>query len=105
MSVTPVSLFSDNFTTLNSVNKSILNDNRKVNSFDSIFNAAIDMYRETDSLQKAAESAEISFALGYTNSIHDVALAQQKANISLQYTTKITNSVVSAYKEIMGMQL
>ena len=63
------------------------------------------MYRETDSLQKAAESAEISFALGYTNSIHDVALAQQKANISLQYTTKITNSVVSAYKEIMGMQL
>ncbi|MDD6402020.1 MAG: flagellar hook-basal body complex protein FliE [Lachnospiraceae bacterium] len=105
MSVTPVSLFSDNFTTLNSVNKSTLNDNRKVNSFDSIFNAAIDMYRETDSLQKAAESAEISFALGYTNSIHDVALAQQKANISLQYTTKITNSVVSAYKEIMGMQL
>ena len=88
MSVTPVSLFSDNFTTLNSVNKSTLNDNRKVNSFDSIFNAAIDMYRETDSLQKAAESAEISFALGYTNSIHDVALAQQKANISLQYTTK-----------------
>ena len=105
MSVTPVSLFSDNFTTLNSVNKSTLNDNRKVNSFDSIFNAAIDMYRETDSLQKAAESAEISFALGYTNSIHDVAWAQQKANISLQYTTKITNSVVSAYKEIMGMQL
>ena len=105
MSVTPVSLFSDNFTTLNSVNKSTLNDNRKVNSFDSIFNAAIDMYRETDSLQKAAESAEISFALGYRNSIHDVALAQQKANISLQYTTKITNSVVSAYKEIMGMQL
>lgn len=105
MSVTPVSLFSDNFTTLNSVNKSTLNDNRKVNSFDSIFNAAIDMYRETDFLQKAAESAEISFALGYTNSIHDVALAQQKANISLQYTTKITNSVVSAYKEIMGMQL
>lgn len=105
MSVTPVSLYSDSFTTLNSINESVSNDKNKVNSFDSIFNAAIDMFKETDSLQKAAESAEMSFALGYTDSIHDVALAQQKANISLQYTTKITNSVVSAYKEIMGMQL
>lgn len=104
MSVTPVSLFSDDFTTLNSINRNVASD-KKVESFDSILNAFVDMYKETDSLQKAAESAEMSFALGYTDSIHDVALAQQKANISLQYTVKITNSVVSAYKELMGMQL
>ena len=56
-------------------------------------------------LKKAAEEAEISFALGYTDSIHDLAVAQQKANISLQYTVKVTNAVVSAYKELMNMQL
>ena len=76
-----------------------------VNTFDDILNAAVNMYKEADVLQKAAEESEMSFALGYTDSIHDVAVAQQKANISLQYTVKITNAVVSAYKELMNMQL
>jgi len=115
MAVTPVSFFSDYYTSLNSISdqNSITattfadRATRKSDptSFDSIFNAAIDMYEEADSLQKAAESAEMSFALGYTDSIHDLALAQQKANISLQYTVKVTNAVVSAYKELMNMQL
>lgn len=118
MAVTPVSLFSDEFTTLNnihglsSVNSAIRADKglspaktENTGSFDSILNAAVGMYKEADSLQKAAESEEISFALGYTDSIHDLAMAQQKANISLQYTVKVTNAVVTAYKELMNMQL
>lgn len=106
MSVTPVSLFSDEFTTLNSINSdSKAQKTEGSSSFDSIFNAAVDMYKEADSLQKSAESAEMSFALGYTDSIHDLAIAQQKANISLQYTVKVTNAVVSAYKELMNMQI
>ncbi len=122
MSLTPVGLFSDGYTTLNSVENlssagsvdraarslslnSEFRANRPENAFDTILNAAIDMYKEADSLQKAAESEEMSFALGYTDSIHDLALAQQKANISLQYTVKVTNSVVQAYKELMQMQL
>ncbi len=112
MSITPVQLFSDEYTTLNSINSlhAATNGDRKVNGkdtgdFESILSAAVDMYKEADSLQKAAESSEMSFALGYTDNIHDVALAQQKANISLQYTVKVTNAVVSAYKEIMNMQL
>ena len=61
--------------------------------------------RELAEARKKAEEAEMSFALGYTDSIHDLAVAQQKANISLQYTVKVTNSVVTAYKELMNMQL
>lgn len=113
MSITPVSLYSDDFTTLNSINSlkastfgdSKVNNDKGSTSFETIFNSFVDMYEEADSLQKSAESAEMSFALGYTDSIHDVALAQQKANISLQYTVKVTNAVVSAYKELMNMQL
>lgn len=115
MAVTPVNLFSDEWTTLNSINamnsvSSAERADRKTSkgdetAFDAFLNAAVNMYKETDSLQKAAESAEMSYALGYSDSIHDVALAQQKANISLQYTVKITNAVVSAYKELMNMQL
>ncbi len=111
MSITPVALYSDEFTTINSINgasnltQSLKSTSKTESAFDSILNAAVDMYKEADSLQKAAESAEMSFALGYTDSIHDLALAQQKANISLQYTVKVTNAVVSAYKELMAMQI
>lgn len=103
MNITPVTLASDDFIAVSNANKT--KETEGTSSFDTIFNAAVDMYKEADSLQKAAEEAEISFALGYTDSIHDLALAQQKANISLQYTVKVTNAVVSAYKELMNMQL
>lgn len=104
--ITPVTLSSDDFSAIGQVQTS----GNKVKtegtgSFDTIFSAAVDMYKEADTLQKKAEEAEMSFALGYTDSIHDLALAQQKANISLQYTVKVTNAVVSAYKELMNMQL
>lgn len=74
-------------------------------AFDKLFNSAIEMYKETDSLQNAAEQAEIDFSLGYATSTHDLAIAQQKANISLQYTVKVTNKVLEAYKELMNMQI
>lgn len=74
-------------------------------AFDNLFNSAVEMYKEADTLQNQAEQAEIDFALGYATSTHDLAIAQQKANISLQYTVKVTNKVLEAYKELMNMQL
>ncbi len=103
MNITPVTISGDEFFAVSDTNKTQKTEG--TSSFDTIFNAAIDMYEEADSLQKAAEEAEISFALGYTDSTHDLAVAQQKANISLQYTVKVTNAVVSAYKELMNMQI
>lgn len=73
--------------------------------FDNLFNSAVDMYKETDALQDAAEESEMNFALGYSSSVHDLAIAQQKANISLQYTVKVTNKALEAYKELMNMQI
>ena len=104
MAITPVELYGNDFNINNTYTHKVSTDNTS-NAFDSIFNAAVDMYKEADSYQKAAEAEEISFALGYTDSIHDLANAQRKANISLQYTVKVTNTFVSAYKELMNMQL
>ncbi len=102
-SILPVSLLSEDNLHISNVSKEQKTEGTA--SFDNILSAAVDMYKEADRLQKTAEEAEMSFALGYTDSIHDLALAQQKANISLQYTVKVTNAVVSAYKELMNMQL
>lgn len=74
-------------------------------AFDNLFNSAISMYNEANELQNAAEQSEINFSLGYATSVHDLAVAQQKANIALQYTVKVTNKALEAYKELMNMQI
>lgn len=74
-------------------------------AFDNLLSSAINMYKEADTLQNQAEQAEIDFSLGYATSTHDLAIAQQKANISLQYTVKVTNKALEAYKELMNMQI
>lgn len=100
-------------TAITALNESIgvsAKSDTKVNSdnteaFSSLLNSAISMYQEADQLQKKAETAEMNFAMGYSDNTHDLALAQQKANIALQYTVKVTNKFLEAYKEIMNMQL
>ncbi|MCI9416440.1 MAG: flagellar hook-basal body complex protein FliE [Eubacterium sp.] len=74
-------------------------------SFGSILDAAMNMINETNDYQNAAESAEIQFALGEAVSTHELAVAQQKANIALQYTVAVRDKVMEAYKEIMNMQI
>lgn len=75
------------------------------NSFDSILNAAMNMIQETNAYENAAESAEIQYALGESVNTHDLQIAQQKANIALQYTVAVKDGVLEAYKTIMNMQI
>ena len=71
-------------------------------AFDSVFQSALNLIEETNAYSNAAE--EIKYALGESDSIHDLQIAQQKANVSLQYTVAVRDAVVDAYKEIMNMQ-
>ncbi len=104
MSVSPIHGILNNDAILNNMNTAqVTTDNGT--AFDSLLSSAINMYKETDDYQNAAEESEINFALGYSTSTHDLAVAQQKANISLQYTVKVTNKVLEAYKELMNLQI
>lgn len=85
-------------------NKPKIQTNNKA-AFDQLLSSYMNMYGETNALQKAAEQAELEFALGYSDNTHDLAIAQQKANIALQYTVKVTNKTLEAYKELMNMQI
>ena len=73
-------------------------------SFDSLLNSAMDMIRETNDYTNEAAEAELAYAMGVTNSTHELQVAQMKANISLQYTVAVRNAVMDAYKEIMQLQ-
>lgn len=73
--------------------------------FSSVFQAALDMLQETSDLQNKAESEEIKFALGLSDNTHDLQIAQEKANIALQYTVAVRDKIIEGYKEIMNMQI
>ncbi|WP_455714405.1 flagellar hook-basal body complex protein FliE [Anaerosporobacter sp.] len=72
--------------------------------FESLFQSALDMINETDSLTNKAEEEAIKYSLGYSDSALDLMVAQTKANTSLQFTVAVRDKVLEAYKEIMNMQ-
>lgn len=100
-SVNSISGIYDN---VNAFSKTKASQNEE-NGFQKVFQSALDMLNETSDLQNKAESAEIQFALGLSNNTHDLQIAQQKANIALQYTIAVRDKAIDAYKEIMNMSL
>ena len=79
-------------------------DDSATDSFDSLLKSAMDMIKETNEYTNEAAEAELAYAMGITNSTHDLQVAQMKANISLQYTVAVRNAVIDAYKGIMQLQ-
>ncbi len=76
-----------------------------VASFDSLLNSAMNLVKQTEDYSNAAEVEEVKYAMGQSDSMHDLMVAQQKANVSLQYTVAVKNTAVEAYRSIMNMQI
>ncbi|NLO10765.1 MAG: flagellar hook-basal body complex protein FliE [Clostridiales bacterium] len=73
-------------------------------AFETLFDAAANMIKETNQYTNEAEEAEMAFSLGLLDNTHDLQVAQQKANLALQFTIAVRNQVLDAYKEIMNLQ-
>ena len=73
--------------------------------FSSVFNSVVDGVKTTNSYLSDAENQEILFALGQTDSTHDLTIALQKAQTALQYTVAVRDKLLEAYKELMQMQI
>jgi len=73
--------------------------------FSQIFSQAVDNINTTNAYLSDAENEEIKWALGESESTHDLAIALQKASTALQYTIAVRDKVVAAYREIMQMQI
>ena len=89
---------------------SLLTDNSKkltganTQTFEALLNSAMGLLKETEDATNAAEQAALEYVLGLNDSVTDLLVAQQKANISVQYTVAIKNAVTQAYQEIMAIQ-
>ena len=60
---------------------------------------------EVDNLQDEANAAIRTLAIGEDQSIHETMIALEKAEISFQLMMQVRNKIISAYEEIMRMQI
>ena len=65
----------------------------------------------TDSIQQVQNSRNFAtksveqFLSGQNQDLHEVAIAQQKAEMNFDLFLQVRNKVVSAYQEVMRMQM
>lgn len=74
-------------------------------SFSGLFQSALENLNETNSLINQREEEEIKFALGYTDSTHDLSIATAKASTALSYTVALRDRFIEAYNQIMQIQV
>lgn len=103
MNISNISALKDINTYLENYGVSSANRGGNV-GFQSILDSAAALIQETNDLSNKAEEEEIRYAMGLTDNIANLQVAQQKANISLQYTVAVRDAFVDAYKEIMNLQ-
>jgi flagellar hook-basal body complex protein FliE len=64
-----------------------------------------DAIGRVDQFQQNAQSSIGKFLSGEDEEVHKVALATEQASISLDLFLQVRNKVVSAYQEVMRMQM
>jgi flagellar hook-basal body complex protein FliE len=72
------------------------------NTFQQVLESTINT---VDGLQKNAGDTVQKFLSGQNEDIHTTVLATQQAEMAFQLGLQVRNKVVSAYQEIMKMQL
>jgi flagellar hook-basal body complex protein FliE len=74
----------------------------KPGEFQKVLESTIQTLQST---QNDASQAVQSFLTGETEDLHSTALATQRAEIAFELGMQVRNKVVSAYQEIMRMQM
>lgn len=82
-------------------NKKMNTVNSKVNFGDVLSNAMQDV----NQMQIESDEYKELLTIGELDNLHDLTIAAEKANISLQVTMSIRSKIVEAYKEIMRIQI
>jgi flagellar hook-basal body complex protein FliE len=81
---------------------SISGASRKGGDFQSMLQSYVGRVQGT---QDMAQHSVDSFLAGGTDELHSVALATQRAELEFEMFLQVRNKVVSAYQEVMKMQV
>ena len=73
--------------------------------FASFFNAALNVFNDTNRIVAEQEQLQLDFATGRIDDILAVQMGMGRANDAINFTTQITNRIIESYREIMRMQI
>jgi len=82
--------------------KSVTKKNDDGNSFSDMLKGSVD---KVNTMQNEADQAVQDLLVGKDQNIHQVMIAVEKANLSLQMMMQVRNKIMSAYEEIMRTQV
>ncbi len=71
-------------------------------AFSKVFEQAV---ARVEQFQKDSQAKADSLLRGEDQEVHGVVLAAQRAELSFEYFLQVRNKVISAYQEIMRMQM
>jgi len=72
---------------------------------DSFMEEMIQAMDEVNQFQKKADQAVLDLTTGKRPDIHQTMIALEKAEVSFQLMMQVRNKIISAYEEIMRMQV
>lgn len=94
---------------INSISNHLISErNAKVTGSEG-FTYALEAAKNLIEANKSAEAdvtnKTIDFMTGASDNVVDLMVAQEKSSILLQYTLQVRNGLMSAYKEIISLQI
>ncbi len=85
--------------------ESNVNNTIKTEPFGKFFNQAVNLLEQTDTIQKDAEQKQIDFITGKSDDMIALSMAQSRASSAIQFTSQVTNKILTAYQEIMRIAI
>lgn len=104
MGISPIERL-DNITQTEAASKSRKSKSPVENMANSFSQAFSDGLNSVNDAQNAAYDAAETFAAGGDISVHDVMIASQKANLTMQLALQMRNRLVNAYEELRNVNV
>ena len=84
----------------------LISTEHKANDFDINFKEfLVNSIEKLNQYEKTSNEMGLLLATGEIDNIQDVMIANQKAEITLQFAIEVKNQILDAYREIMRIQL
>lgn len=77
----------------------------KIDPFSKFFDQAVNLLEETNAIQKNVEQKQLDFITGKSDDMIALSMAQSRASSAIQFTSQVTNKMLTAYQEIMRIAI
>ena len=77
----------------------------KTDPFSKFFDQSVNILEDTNIIQKDVEQKQLDFITGKSDDMIALSMAQSRASSAIQFTSQVTNKILTAYQEIMRIAI